>query len=387
MIATETSQSVRRTRAGGKRLLPFCSLALMVTLLSPALGQQAAPPTTVPVGTVTASLKPITKTLEFVGRVEAINRVQVKARVTGYLEAVLFKEGDMIKEGNPLYQIEKGLFEAAVKQAEGALERSKAAKVLTAVQLKRAEELYQNRTGTEVARDQALAADEQAKGAILEGEANLKTAQINLGYTDIVSPIAGKVGRTAITKGNVVGPETGVLTTIVSQDPMYVTFPVSQREFLQAQQQGQKIDRNQFKVLLRYPDGHTYDEVGVINFIDVSVERTTDTVTVRATVPNPRNGLTDGQLMTVVIELGKPEEKVTIPQSALIADQEGIYVFVVQDGKAAMKRVKPGGTRGTDVFIESGLTAGDLVIVQGLQTIRPGTPVRATPVAPLPGQG
>ena len=164
--------------------------------------------------------------------------MQVKARVTGYLDAILFKEGDTIKEGAPVYQLEKGQFEAAVKQAEGALERSKAAKVLTAVQLQRAEDLLKRSAGTEVARDQALAADQQARGSILEAEANLQTAKINLGYTDIVSPIAGKIGRTSVTRGNVVGPDTGTLTTIVSQDPMYVTFPVSQRDFLRAQQTG-----------------------------------------------------------------------------------------------------------------------------------------------------
>jgi membrane fusion protein, multidrug efflux system len=367
--------------------LAACLIWFICTGLLPAYAQQAVPPTTVPVGTVAAVRKPVAKSLEFVGRVEAINRVQIRARVTGYLEAVQFTEGDLVKEGAPLYQIEKGQFEAAIKQAKGALERSKAAKTLSSVQLKRAEELFQNRTGTEVARDQAVAADEQAAGAILESEANVTTAEINLGYTEITAPITGKVGRTAITKGNVVSPDTGVLTTIVSQDPMYVTFPVSQREFLAAQQAGQIIDRSKIKVRLRYPDGVIYDQDGVINFVDVSVDRATDTVTVRATVPNPKGGITDGQLMTVIVEAGKPEEKVTIPQSALIADQEGIYVFVVQDGKAVMKRVKVSGNRGVDAVIDSGVAENDLIIVQGLQSIRPGAPVRATPAAPIPGQG
>src|SRR5262249_34469470 len=157
----------------------------------------------------------------------------------------------------------------------------------------------------------------------------------------------------------------GVLTTIVSQDPMYVTFPVSQREFLKAQQTGQRADRNNIRVSLRYADGSTYDQMGVINFVDVSVDRATDTVTGRATVPNPRAGITDGQLMSVVLETEKPEEKVMIPQSALIADQEGLYVFVAQDGKAVMKRVKVGGESGMNAVIDSGVAEGDLVIVQG----------------------
>jgi membrane fusion protein (multidrug efflux system) len=356
-------------------VLAICGLIL------PTYAQQGAP-ATVPVGTVKAERKAVAKTLEFVGRVEAINRVEIKARVTGYLEAVLFKEGDFVKEGASLYQIEKGLFVAAVQQAEGALERAKSAKILTVVQLQRAEELLARNSGTVVARDQALAADEQAKGTILEAEANLQTAKINLGYTDIVAPISGKIGRTSITKGNVVGPNTGTLTTIVSQDPMYVTFPVSQREFLRAQQSGRGPNVQSIKVRLRYSDGTFYDQLGVINFVDVSVDRATDTVTVRATVPNPKEGLIDGQLMRVVLEAGEPEEKIVIPQSALIADQEGVYVFVVEDGKAAVKRIKTAGTEGTGIVVESGLSGGELVIVEGLQSLRPGMPVRATPLPP-----
>jgi membrane fusion protein, multidrug efflux system len=347
----------------------------------PAYGQQTAP-TTVPVGTVLAEKKAITPSLEFVGRVEAVNRVEVKARVTGFLEEIVFKEGDAVKDGAPLYRIEKGLFEAAVKQAQGALERAKSAKVLTEIQLKRAEDLLKTNSGTVVARDQALAADEQAQGSILEAEANLQTAQINLGYTDITSPISGKIGRTSITKGNVVTPGTGTLTTIVSQDPMYVTFPVSQRDFLRTQQSGQRPDLKSFKVKLRYSDGTFYDQVGEVNFVDVTVDRSTDTVTVRATVANPKAGLIDGQLMTVVVELATPEQKVVIPQSALLADQGGVYVFVVEDGKATVKRIKTGGASGTGVVIDSGLSGGEQVIVEGLQSIRPGTPVRATPVTP-----
>ena len=372
---------LRLPAKGNLMRLVIPAFFLAVGFAWPAQGQQPAP-TTVPVGTVVAEKKAITPSLEFVGRVEAINRVEIKARVTGFLEDVLFKEGGAIKDGAPLYRIERGLFESAVKQAQGALERAKAAKVLTEIQLKRAEDLLTTNSGTVVARDQALAADEQAAGSILEAQANLQTAQINLGYTDITSPISGKIGRTTITKGNVVSPQTGTLTTIVSQDPMYVIFPVSQRDFLRAQQTGERPDLKSFKVKLRYADGTFYDQVGEVNFIDVTVDRATDTVTSRATVANPKAGLIDGQLLTVVVELGATEQKVVIPQSALLADQGGVYVFVVEDGKAVIRRVKTGGASGTGIVIDSGLTGGELVVVEGLQSIRPGAAVRATPVAP-----
>jgi membrane fusion protein (multidrug efflux system) len=352
----------------------------------PASSQQPQQDAAVPVGVVKAERKPVAKSLDFVGRVEAVNRVDVKARITGFLEAVEFKEGDEVKAGDPLYKIEKGLFQAAVDQAQGAVEKSKSAKVLTTVQLQRAAELLAKNAGTVVARDQAQAADQQADGAILVDKANLDTAKINLGYTDIISPIDGKVSRTNITVGNVVSPQSGPLTTIVSQDPMYVTFPVSQRDFLQARESEKKIDITGIKVGLRFADGRKYDQGGTINFVDVSVSRETDTVLVRATFPNPAHALIDGQLVRVDLESGNPDEKVVVPQAALVADQEGSYVFVVEDGKAVVKRVKTGGESGTGVVINEGLSGGEQVIVEGLQSIRPGTAVHASPLQQTVGQ-
>jgi len=343
---------------------------------------QGSAPTPVPVGTVKAERKAISKGWEFVGRVEAINHVDIRARVKGYLEAVLFKEGDLIKEGDPLYRIEKGLFEAAVGQAEGALQKSNAEYELAVKQRQRQEELFSKQVTAEQTLDQARAVEGREKGNVTTDQANLKAAQINLSYTDVSAPIAGKIGRTALTKGNIIGPESGVLTTIVSQDPMYVTFPVSQRDFLQAQESGRRgnLDLKDIKVRLRYSDGSMYDQVGQFNFVDVSVDRSTDTLLMRATIANPKAGLTDGQIMHVMVEGGTPEEKVMIPQAALISDQEGIYVFVVEDGKAVVKRVKPGGESGADVVVDVGLSGGEQIIVEGLESVRSGMPVRATPI-------
>jgi membrane fusion protein (multidrug efflux system) len=367
--------------------LAVCTLLAAVGFAVPCSAQQTSAP--VPVGVVKAERQPVTPSLDFVGRVDAINRVEIKARVTGFLEAVLFKEGDAIKEGGPLYSIEKGLFQAAVEQAQGALERSKAAKVLSAVQLQRAQELVDKNAGTVVARDQQKAADDQAAGAVMTDDAALATAKINLGYTDIVSPIDGKVSKTNVTKGNLVGPDSGTLTTIVSQDPMYVTFPVSQRDFLRARETGTKLDVGAIKASLRFADGTIYNQTGRINFIDVTVDRTTDTVLVRATFPNPESSLIDGQFVRVRVDLegGSVKEQVVVPQAALIADQEGVYVFVVEDGKAVVKRVKPSKETGTGVVVQSGLNGGEEVIVQGLQAVRPGAPVRATPLQPLLNEG
>ena len=347
-----------------------------------AIGEPQPGPAAIPVGTVTAARKPITKTVDFVGRIQAIDRVEVHARITGYLENVKFKEGEFVKDGQPLYQIEKDLFQAAVDQAQGAVEASKAKKLLTAIQYERAEQLMKTSAGTVAARDQALTSDRAADAQILIDQANLDTAKTNLGYTEIVSPITGKIGRTAITKGNVVSPQSGTLTTIVSQDPMYVLFPVSQRQLSRAREAGHLTNLTGVTARLRFPDGSTYDPVGQIDFIDVTVDRATDTVQVRAVFPNPSGVLIDGQLVAVNLEAGKPQEQVVVPQAALITDQQGVYVFVVEASKVVIRRVKTGGPSGDDMVVTEGLSGGEEVIVEGLQTVRVGVSVQPKPATP-----
>jgi len=351
-----------------------------------ALAQQPAP-TVVPVGTVAAERKPITKTVDFVGRIQAIDRVEVHARVTGYLENVLFKEGEIVKEGQPLYRLEKDLFQAAVDQAQGALVAGQAKKLLTAIQYQRADQLMKTSAGTVTARDQALTADRAADAQTLIDKANLDTATVNLGYTEIASPISGKIGRTTITKGNVVSPQSGTLTTIVSQDPMYVLFPVSQRQLTRAREAGHTAEIAGIKARLRFPDGSTYDPLGQIDFVDVTVDRATDTVQVRAVFPNPSGVLIDGQLVTVNLETGKPEDQVVVPQAALITDQQGVYVFIVDSGKVAIRRIKTGGPNGEDRIVTDGLSGGEQIIVEGLQTIRSGMEVKANPATPALTRG
>jgi membrane fusion protein (multidrug efflux system) len=171
---------------------------------------------------------------------------------------------------------------------------------------------------------------------------------------------------------------------------MYITFPVSQRDILQPQINGRTGElKDVVKVRIRFSDGSNYDQVGTVNFIDVTVDKSTDTVLARAIMPNSKGVLIDGQLVRVLVEIGLPEEQVVIPQGALIADQDGIYVFVVENGNAAVKRVKPAkGSGSGDVVIESGLSGGEQVIVEGIQGVRPGLTVRAKPLpASLRGNG
>ncbi|PSC03570.1 efflux transporter periplasmic adaptor subunit [Alsobacter soli] len=359
-------------RHGASGRVLACVLLAAVTS-GHAQAQQAVPVTTAP-----AERKPVSQTAQFVGRIEAPERVEIRARVKGMLEAVLFKEGDRVAAGAPLYRIDKSEFAAAVEQAQGDLERAKASFTLAGLDRQRAETLLAKNAGSVQSRDQAVAQEAQARGAVITSQATLDKANINLGYTDIVSPIAGRIGRTAVTKGNIVGPDSGVLATIVSEDPMHVTFPVSQRDYLAAVQGGQAKGA-EHEVEIRFSDGFVYPERGLINFLDVSVDRGTDTITVRADLPNPKGLLTDGQLVRVDVRTGAPQERVLVPQSALIADQGGVYVFVVDNGKAVTRRLKLGGSEGQNAIVASGLDGGELVVVEGMQTLRPGAPVVARP--------
>ena len=342
---------------------------------------QAQQPGAATVSVIKAEKRPVTESVRFVGRIQAIERVDIRARVTGYLEDVLFKDGDLVKTGTPLYRIEKGPFEAAVEQAKAAKLRAQALLENATLQLQRSEELLKTSATSIAVRDERLATQKAAQGDLTGAEAALKTAEINLAYTDINSPIDGRIGRTAVTRGNVVGPDSGVLTTIVSSNPMYVTFPVSQREFIRIFPPGRDRQTaiNNSKVVVQLSNGPVYPHTGKIDFVDVKVDQSTDTVAVRATLPNPDGRLVDGQLVQVSVEGDKPEERIVVPQAALIADQQGIYVFIVEDGKAAIRRVKVGQTVGGSIVVTEGLNGGELVATTGLQGLRPGLPVLAVP--------
>jgi membrane fusion protein (multidrug efflux system) len=302
--------------------------------------------------------------------------------VSGYLDAVLFKEGDRVREGDALYRIDQAPFQAAVQQAQGALLRAQAEYTNATLQARRSEELVKTSAASEAERDRRVAAQQASQGEVVTADANLRTAKINLGYTEITAAISGIIGKTRVTKGNLVGPDSGVLTTIVSQDSMYVAFPVSQREFLTVKRSELQANDRKVQATIRFSDGSAYDKPAVIDFLDVMVDRATDTVLVRATIPNPDAILIDGQLVRVTVQGDRPEEKVLVPQAALLADQQGTYLFIAQDGKAEIRRVKVSGEKGADAVLDSGLSGGEQVIVQGMEGLRPGAPVSATPVSP-----
>jgi membrane fusion protein, multidrug efflux system len=374
-------------------LLTACVLSIAAIDAGWAQSPQGGPPA---VGVVEAAKRPITESSEFLGRVEAINRVNVVARVTAFLDKRLFEEGAEVKNGDHLYRLERGPFEAdlAAKQAQVAQLQATLdnAKLTT----ERARTLLGGPAGQQSTYDAALANQRSLEAQVQAAEAQVQASQINLDYTDIRSPIDGRIGRTAVTEGNVVSPGSGTLTTIVSQDPMYVVFPVPVRQGLELRARytpqgglGAVIIR------LRLPDGRVYDQTGKLNFVDNTVSQSTDTVTVRGEItnsvlknPSPTGGpvreLTDGEFVTVLMEGVQPVDVVAIPRAAVLSDQQGEYVFVVgPDNKAEQRRIQLGQSTPTIASVINGLAAGEKVIAEGLQRVRPGQAVAPEPASAL----
>jgi membrane fusion protein (multidrug efflux system) len=354
-----------------------------------AASEQATPaPPAVTVAAVETG--DVTDKHEFVGRVEAVNKVDLRARVTGFLEKRLFEEGQEVKAGDLLFVIEQPPYQAAVDQRKAELASAEASKANTAAQLKRGEELVKNNDIPRSEVDIRRANDQMAGASIQGAQAGLERAQIDYGYTEIRAPIDGKIGRAAYTVGNLVGPDSDVLATIVSREPMYVTFPVSAALIVQVQREagGELPDPSTFVVRIKLPDGSVYQHLGKIDFLTNQVAQGTDTLTARAIFPNPERLLVDGQFVSVTVESGQPVTALVVPQGAVPVDQAGPYVLVVgTDNKVEQRRVALGAPAGTNVVVQSGLKQGERIIVGGIQKVRPGMQVAAKEAPPAPGQG
>jgi membrane fusion protein (multidrug efflux system) len=328
-----------------------------------------------------------------------MNRVDIVARVTAFLDEVRFKDGAEVEKGDILYRLERGPFEADLDAKKAVAEQMAAQLQNASAALGRAQMLLERQAGTPATADTALATERSFAAQLLGANASVKQSQINLGYTEIAAPIDGKIGRTAITPGNVVNPGSGVLTTIVGQDPMYVVFPISVRTSLQLRER--YADKGGFDAVvirLKLPDGRSYDQTGKLDFVDNTIQMGTDTLTVRGIIPNPilapgqgsdgrTRELSDNEFVSVFLEGVEPIQVLAVPRSAVLSDQQGDYVFVADaDNKARRQNVKLGQSTPTVASIISGLKEGDSVVVEGLQRVRPGQPVSPGPptAPPIP---
>jgi len=342
-----------------------------------AHGQQGAPPPAVLVQP--AELKPLAARSEFIGRVAAVDKVDLRARVKGFLGPRKFTDGDQVKEGQVVFTIEPDTYQATVDQKLAQRDAAKAALANSEIQFTRAAELLRTNTGTRAVYDQRQSEQLQAKASLEEAEAALRDAQVQLSYTEIRTPITGRIGKAAASPGNLVSPDSGVLATVVTETPMRVLFSVTQRELLEARKEGGGKDGAGLVVQLRLADDSLYPETGKLDFVDVTVDPRTDGQIVRAVFANKNDALTDGMTVRVILEVAKPPMVVAIPEAAVALDQGGAFVFIVNDKNVVeQRRVKAGAARDGLLVIDQGLKAGEKVIVQGQQKVRPGMTVTAT---------
>jgi len=329
--------------------------------------------------------EPVTETREFVGRVVAAERVELMARVQGFLRERDFIEGQKVSVGDRLFLIEPEPYQAVVAQREADLHRVQAEFTNARAQLRRGEELLKDNNIPRARVDELRAAEAVAEAGIAQAEAALQAAQLNLDYTEVLAPIDGSIGLARYSVGNLVGPDSGVLATLVQQDPIYVQFPLTHRDLLAKRRLVQERggDPTAVVVHLRLADGSRYGHAGQIDFVDVTVDPGTDTVLVRSLFANPDSLLLAGQYIEVLVESGESELALLLPQSALQIDQTGIFVLVLDDEeRVQVRRIDTGPMVGARIVVKTGLAPGDRVVVEGVQKVRPGQTVTAAPWLP-----
>lgn len=309
------------------------------------------------------------------GRVVSKYRVDVMARISGYLLKSYFKEGDTVRAGQTLFLIEPTEYSNASNVAAANVKNLKAQLVYAEKQLARAAELVKKDYIAKAQYDQILSQRDALRAQLSSAQASLNDANRNLGYTNVKSPVNGKVGIINVTVGNYVSPTSGALTTINSTNPIYVTFPIESVDF-QALAVADKSNNKNRKVELIMNGGTKYSKLGVQDFQDNKVDQTTGTVTMRATFDNPNNELIHGEFVTVKLYSNNPVEVPVAPVTAVLENQAGKYVYKLDDKNLPqLVYVKTGEQNGDNWIIKEGLQKGDRIVTEGLQKVTPGKPV------------
>ena len=374
-----------RKDASGLLSGPIMLLLSILLVSGTSLEVNAAPAgaTTVPPPQVTVARvieQDVNPPSEYVGHVEAVQSVDLRARVEGFLERVDFKEGSDVHAGDLLYVIEQAPYQAKVDADKASLDQAKA--ILTKAQqyLRRAQNVRSGGiSATDL--DNAVAEELRAKAQLEQATANLQIAQINLNYSSIRAPISGRIGRSAFTKGNLVGPNSGALARIVQLDPIRVVYSISENDLaaVNTALRDAGMDKNNPMLMprIKLADGQVLKIKGHVDFVDNTVDVSTGTIAVRALFKNTEGILLPGQYVTVLVVRSAPKLMPVVPQTAVLEDHDGRYVLMVDDqNRVAVRRVKTGPVVGSNWAVESGLAVNERVIVEGVQKVRPGQVVK-----------
>ncbi len=307
---------------------------------------------------------------ESAGRIEAKYSVDVVARINGWLQKRYFDEGAKIKKGQTLFLIEPDQYRIAVKNASASVRQNQASYINAEQELARAKELVKKDYVSKSYFDEALATRDRTKAALDAAKASLADAKLNLSYTKITSPIDGKIGKIIITEGNLVNTQSGALAKIVSVKPIYVYFNLKSSEFLKFRKADSSADFSNMNVEIRLADGSTYLENGRIEFVDNEVDKTTGTISLRATFENADELLIPGDFVKVIVTSKTPRKVLLVPQSAALDDANGYYVWSLDsDNKAVRKDIKVSEEIDKKWIVEEGLNENDIYVSKGTQSI------------------
>ncbi|TAK85007.1 MAG: efflux RND transporter periplasmic adaptor subunit [Betaproteobacteria bacterium] len=361
-----------------KRLLLLPIIALVLAACTPGGAQEkkaadarGGPPAAVPVTAIAVAPRAVPVSFEAVGRTEGSREVQVRARVAGIVEQQLYNEGDTVKAGAPLFRIERAPYEIELAQARASLAQEVARRDLAQQEYERLKGLADRRAISQKEADQAASQQRQSVAAVQMAQARVRQAELNLSYTEVNAPIAGITGRALQSIGTLVQPnnDSALLTTLTRGDPIWVRFGLSEAEY--SRLRGSKG----IEVKVELADGSAYPQAGKVNFAGSTVDAATGTVQMRAELPNAKLALLPGQYVRVQVIAGT-QQAIVVPQTAVMQNEGGRYVWIIENQKAIQRQIRAGNWLGADWVVLDGLKAGDQVIIDNLVRLRPGAPVQ-----------
>ena len=373
---------VRILRVTARTTFRAACLAVLLASTAVPLKLNAQETQAPKVSVMEAVLKPVRESETFIGRGEAIDKVDLVARVSGYLEEILIKDGAEVTKGDLLFRIESSSYEATLETARAELARAEANLELAGLDLDRKQELFERGSVPESERDTARANELVAEAAVRSAQAAIRQAELNVGYTEVRAPFSGRAGRINVSLGEVIEPGSQTLVNIVREAPIYVTFALNEKQYVDILQEygaGGRGDLDEEEipdVFVILPNESELVEKGQVAFIENRIDPTTGSVAVRARFENEKGLILDGSFLTVGITAHETQDRIIISQAAIQRDQQGPFVLVVDDSRQVAQRyIVTGEVQGTGIVVTDGLIEGEQVVVEGLQRIRPGVEV------------
>ncbi len=391
MKISAQSLGIERRRLGPARNAALAAAYLTIAILAGCSKGESTPTPPAPptVSVATPLVKEITEWDGYTGRLQAVQSVEVRARVGGYLESVHFKDGSIVKRGDLLFTIDRRPYQAALDEANARLARARAQLNLAKMDLARAQNLFEQNAISEEELDQRTQGRRSVAAEVQAAEAAVRRAELDLNWTEVRAPISGRIGRELVTKGNLIsGGSAGatLLTKIVSLDPIYLYFTADELallRYIRLDQAGERVSSRTAEnpVRLQLADENGYPHVGHMNFVDNEIDEATGTIQGRAIFRNPGMALTPGMFARILLKGRGPYETLLIPDAAVGADQATRFVYIVDENNVAKRRDVVLGRWVDDRLrvVEDGLKPGDRIVTEGLQFVQADSPVRPEP--------